>query len=164
MGKNAEYYKNLLNLEPVKCNGWLQVVYDQAPQFNFAYYLLEKGIICPWHTMGSTESCHYVDGDEMFILCMKKNGKKWEPELTRLNRENRDFFILPGTWCTFFLSSPKHWSLITHFHFPSYEENLTLYATPDQFKDLFPNYAILGDKYGLTYQFNKKERTSAALS
>lgn len=164
MEKNADYYKNLLNLEEVKCNGFLKLVHDEAPNFNFAYYLLEGELICPWHTMGSTESCHYIDGSDMLILTMVKKEEKWEPLLTRLNEKNRDFFIKPNTWCTFFLENGKGWSLITHFHFPSYREELTNYATASKFSDLFPEYAILGEKYGFKNHFNKNLKMSSECS
>ena len=159
MKKNAEYYKKVLKLDPVKCNGFLKLAYDQSPDFNFAYYLTEKNMICPWHTMGTTETCHFIDGDPMTVICMQKGQPVYYQLFSEINPDlNQHFhlFIPPQTPCAFFVSDPGEWSLISHFHFPSYDETTCFYFTAKEFAEKYPSYAHLGKKYGLRGFYNKK--------
>lgn len=156
MEKNAEYYKNKLELEPAKCNGYVKCVSQKMPHFNFAYYLLEGDLICPWHRMGTLETCHYIDGDPIEIIYMRKIASVYIPTIYTLSEDNLHLFLDAGTWCAFYLPQGSTWSLISHFHIPPYKEKETEYACPEDFKVYFPELQELAEKYGLRYFYNRK--------
>lgn len=159
MKKNADYYKKKLELEPVKCNGFLKLAYDHSPNFNFSYYLTTPELVCPWHTMGTLETCHHIDGAPMTVICIE-DGKpiyyRLFSEIDPTINQQLHLFIKPQTMCAFFVEEPGEWSLISHFHFPSYDESTCKYFTEEEFNKIYPHYPELGKKYGLKGFYNKK--------
>lgn len=168
VNKDSKFYKKNLNLTPVRCNGFLNVPYTHGNDFDFAYYMLESGLICPLHEMFSLETCHYVAGDPMQVVTVSKSGRV---EYTTLGPDLHSghtlhLFIQPETISAFFLDVASSWSLISHFNFPSYEEEMTTYYTQDMFLKKHPSLVEIAQRFewdGFYNQNCAKERNDMLL-
>lgn len=162
--ESAEFYVNKLNMQPLWTTDFLSEVYHspvKIPEsvlprgfsgsrsiFNWAYYLIPQGCICPFHRLYAEASWHYCAGGPLDILIIEEKNKIRKVRIGKgLDKGEGFLHIIPSNkWFAAVTREGSPFTLITICVSPGFElgdEERGYYET---IKEIIPEHREIARK------------------
>ena len=95
---------------------------SERPLFNWAYYLLPEGCICPFHMHIADESWQYCLGGplDLFLICEEGHFEKVRIGNDILNGEKMIHIVPKSVWMAAKTAPGTDYALITHMVSPGF--------------------------------------------
>ena len=162
---DMDYLIKKLNLKKLWSNDFLAQIYhspltvpkENLPSYfdgdrkmyNWAYYLIPEGCICPFHLMYADESWQYCSGGplELWIIEGENNPKKII--IGKDLKKDHSFFHLvqSNKWMAATPCNGSKYTLITHCVSPSFAEQDVIKGYEKDIIKLIPDYSDLVKKF-----------------
>lgn len=115
------------------------------PIFNWAYYLLPEGVICPFHLHLADESWQYCLGGPLDLFLIHSNGKLEKIRIGNdINKDQQFIHIVPrDVWMAAQTIPKAGYTLITHLVSPAFFPQDNTKGYYDILVEKFPQHESL---------------------
>lgn len=122
--------------------------------FNWAYYLMPKGCICPFHKLYSEESWQFCVGGPMKLMIIEEKNKITEVIIGPDFRKKQNFiYIIPkNKWFAAFPLRGVEYTLITHCVSPGWVKQDDIPGYHEDIIKMIPNHKTLANKLSWPYK------------